>query len=104
MIELREDSKKFLVKDKKLCAYCQFLKVWYNMTIMKEWINEVWRKHSHFVFKNDMMLAMDDASMYKINNVNDKIKECKTKINIIPGELTRYLQPLGVSISKPFND
>ena len=47
-----------------------------------------------------MMLVMDDASMYKIDIVNDKIKECKTKISIISGGLTRYLQPLDVSINK----
>ena len=48
--------------------------------------------------------VMDDASMHKIDIVKDKIKECKTKISIIPGGLTRYLQPLDLSINKPFKD
>ena len=50
------------------------------------------------------MLVMDNALMHKINILKDKIKECKTKINMIPGGLTRYLQPQDVSVNKPFND
>ena len=50
------------------------------------------------------MLVMDDASMQKIDIVKDKIKECKTKIIMIPGGLTRYPQPLNLSINKPFKD
>ena len=75
-----------------------------NMTITKKWINEVWKKYSHFVFKKGTMLVMDDALMHKIDMVKDKIKERKTRISMIPGELTRYLQPLDVSINKPFKD
>ena len=50
------------------------------------------------------MLVMDDTSMHKIDNLKDKIKQFKTEISMIPGTLTRYLQPLYVSINKPFKD
>ena len=50
------------------------------------------------------MLVMDDSSMHKIDIVKYKIKECKTKISMIIGGLTRYLQPLDLSINKPFKD
>ena len=50
------------------------------------------------------VLVMDDASIYKIDILKNKIKEYKTKISMITGELTRYLQPLYASISKPFKD
>ena len=76
---------------------------WNNQTIMKKWINVVWRKHSHFVVKNTIQV-MDDASIHKIDIVKDKFKECKTKISVILARLTRYLQPLDVSINKPSKD
>ena len=47
------------------------------------------------------MLVMDDASMHKIDIEKDKAKECKTKINLIHGGLTKYLQSLDVSINNP---
>ena len=66
----------FFVKDKKIFAYCQLL-AWNNMTIMKKWINRIWRKNSHFVSNKVTMLVMDNVSMHKIDIVKDKIKECK---------------------------
>ena len=47
---------------------------------------------------------MDDASMHKIDIVKDKIKECKTKIIMIPDRLSKYFLPLDVSINKQFKD
>ena len=61
-------------------------------------------KYSYFVLKKDTMLVIDDASICKIDIVKDKTKEWKTKINMIPGDLARYLQPLDVSINKIFKD
>ena len=48
--------------------------------------------------------VVNDASMYTIDIVKDKIKECKTKLGMISGRLTKYLQPQDVSINKPFKD
>ena len=48
------------------------------------------------------MLVMDDVSMHKIDIVKDKLEECKTKVSMISGGLTRYLQD--VFINKRFKD
>ena len=50
------------------------------------------------------MLVMDDASVRKIDIVEDKIKECETKISMIPDGLKIYLQPLDVLINKPIKN
>ena len=69
-----------------------------------KWIYEVWRKYSHFVLKKDKMLVTNNTSIHKIDIVKDKIKECKTKINMIPDGLKRYLQTQNVFINKPFEN
>ena len=50
------------------------------------------------------MLVIDDASVYKIENIQQKFKNCGKKISLIPGSLIGYLQPLGVEINKHFKD
>ena len=50
------------------------------------------------------MLVMDDASVRKIDIVEDKIKECETKISMIPDGLKIYLQPLDAFINKPIKN
>ena len=54
--------------------------------------------------KKETILAMIDALMHKIDIVKDKVNDCKTKISMIPGGLSRYLHPLDASINKPFKD
>ena len=46
--------------------------------------------------------SLNDISMHKIDIVNGKIKEYKTKNKLILGGITKYFQPLDVSINKPF--
>ena len=50
------------------------------------------------------MLVMDGASMNKLDEIKKKINDWETSISMIPGGLTRYIQPLDVSINKQFKD
>ena len=50
------------------------------------------------------MLVMDNASMHKIPEINRSVELSETKVMMIPGGFTRYLQPLDVSINKPFKE
>ena len=88
-----------LVKSEQIFAYCQ-KKAWNNETIMKKWIIDVWRKYTYFDLKKNTMLVLDDASMHKIKEVKEQIESWNTHISLIPGGLTRYLQPLDISIKK----
>ena len=47
------------------------------------------------------MLIMDGASMHKTPEIKRSVELSETKV-MIPGGFTRYLQPLDVSIIKPF--
>ena len=82
-------------------AYCH-QKAWNNEFKIKLWISEVWRKYFHFEFQKDTMFIIDDASLNKIENIQQKIKDCGTKISMIQGNLIKYLQPFDISINKPF--
>ena len=55
-------------------------------------------------FKKKNMLVMDDASMNKMPEIKRSVELSETKVMIIPRGLTRYLQPLDVSINKPFKE
>ena len=50
------------------------------------------------------MLVLDEASVHKIPEIKKSLELSETKVMMIPGGLTRYLQPLDVSINKPFKD
>ena len=50
------------------------------------------------------MLIMYDAYMNKIPEIKRSVELSETKVMMIPGGLTRYLQPLYVSINKPFKE
>ena len=44
------------------------------------------------------MIVMNDASMYKIPEINRSVELNNTKMMMISGSLTRYLQPLDIPI------
>ena len=50
------------------------------------------------------MLVLDEASMHKIPEIKKSLKFSETKVKMIWGGLTLYLQPPYVSINKTFKD
>ena len=54
--------------------------------------------------KEKNILVMDDASMHKIPEIKRSVELSESKVMMIPGGLTKYLQPLDVSINKPFKE
>ena len=99
----KELGKHPLVESKQVFSYWH-RKAWNNEDIMMKWINAVWRKYAHFKLKKKNMLILDDASMHKTPGIRKSIELSETKVMMIPDGLTRYLQPLDVSINKPFKD
>ena len=71
---------------------------------MKKWVNAIWERYAHFKLKKKNMLVMDEASMHKIPEIKRSVELSETKVMMIPGGLTKYIQPLDVAISKPFKE
>ena len=47
---------------------------------------------------------MDDESIHKMLEIKRSVELSKIKVMMIPGGLTRYLQPLDVSIKIPLKE
>ena len=56
------------------------------------------------MLKRKDILVLDEPSMYKIHEIIKSLELCKTKVIVISGGRTRFLQPLDVSINKQFKD
>ncbi|KAK6743272.1 hypothetical protein RB195_010497 [Necator americanus] len=79
-------------------------KGWMNQELMKECIVEVWNKRENHNSDSDRSLLIFDSVRC---HVTDEVKQfCQqySKIAVIPGGLTKILQPLDVGINKPFKD
>ena len=50
------------------------------------------------------MLVLDEVSMHKIPEIKKSLELSETKVVMISGGLTWYLQSLDFSINKPFKD
>ncbi|KAK6760910.1 hypothetical protein RB195_022106 [Necator americanus] len=108
-----EKLKPMLIFKKKLMPKGQFPpdvivktneKGWMSQELMKEWIVEVWNKRENHNSDPDRSLLIFDSARY---HVTDEVKQfCQqySKIAVIPGGLTKILQPLDVGINKPFKD
>ncbi len=77
---------------------------WNDERTMKIWIEKVWKSYSFIKMKKPTLLVLDDATSHKTQEVKEMISECDTLIAMIPGGLTRCIQPLDRSINKPFKD
>ena len=79
------------------------INVWCTKEIMKIWNEKKLRKYMDSL--GDMvpnLLIMDQASMHITEDIIKEIEKYDTEIIFIPKDMTRVLQPLDVTINKPF--
>ena len=66
------------------------------------WLEKVWRQRPGGVRNKKSLLVWDQFSAHLTPKVNSKVRALNTDVAVIPGGLTGILQPLDVSMNKPF--
>lgn len=86
-------------KGKSIITYQE--KAWMDEEIMKEWIVNVWAAYTK---KKRALLVLDSFSAHLCDAIQELFRKYNTTVIVIPGGCTSVLQPLDVSINRPFKD
>ena len=98
----RKTLPKNMVFPHGLVVRCQE-KGWTNEDLVKDWLNTVWSKVGGLGHRKSM-LVWDSFRVHLSNPVRRTLQSLNTECAVIPGGMTGILQPLDVSINKPFKD
>ena len=98
----RKTLPKNMVFPHGLVVRCQE-KGWMNEDLVKDWLNTVWSKVGGLSHRKSM-LVWDSFRAHLSNPVRRTLQSLNTECAVIPGGMTGILQPLDVSINKPFKD
>ena len=79
-------------------------KGWMEEKGMLLWIKKVWKCRPGELLRKKACLVYDMFKTHLMDSIKSKLKEGNTDVAIIPGGLTSQLQPLDVSINKPFKE
>src|SRR5215475_13115967 len=69
---------------------------------MKLWLEKVWSKRPGGLLKKPSLLVFDQFKAHVTESTNRLATKLKMHLAVIPGGLTSQLQPLDVSVNKPF--
>ena len=79
-------------------------KGWMDENGIKLWIENIWNRRPGGIKKQQSLLVWDMFRSHITKNSKDRLSRHNTEIAVIPGGLTSLLQPLDVSLNKPFKD
>ena len=71
---------------------------------MLEWLKIVWGRRPRAFLNQPSMLVLHTFNKHLIDSVKNQLHKKKTELVVIPGGMTSVLQPMDVSINKPFKD
>lgn len=77
-------------------------KGWMSEEIMLEWLAEVWKKRKNSFFQPSGLLIMDSMRAHLVDSVKAAARKNAATLAIIPGGLTKILQPLDLAVNKSF--
>ena len=70
----------------------------------KLWVRKIWQNRPGGLHRRKSLLVWDKFSAHLTDGVTKAVRATNTDISVIPGGLTGILQPLDVSLNKPFKD
>lgn len=76
-------------------------KGWINEDMFSLWIREVWQKRKASFFSSPSLIIYDSAPAHLTEKVLKVVKQ-RSMPAVIPGGLTKILQPLDISVNKSF--
>jgi len=79
-------------------------KGWMTEELMLEWLKIVWGCRPRAFLDQTSMLVLDTFRGHLTDSVKNQLRKMKTELVAIPGEMTSVLQPMDVSVNKPFKD
>lgn len=77
-------------------------KGWMTDDLVVDWINTVWARRPGGLLRQKSMLVLDSFRGHLTEKVKSKIREEKSDLVVIPGGMTKMLQPLDVVVNRPF--
>ena len=75
---------------------------WMDGEGMKLWLEKVWSSCPGGLLKKPSLLVCDQFKARVRESTKSLATKLKTHLAVIPGGLTSQLQPLDVSVNKPF--
>lgn len=79
-------------------------KGWMDENGVKLWMENVWQRRPGALRNQHSLLVWDMFRSHVTESTKNRLAQNNTKIAVIPGGLTSMLQPLDVSLNKPFKD
>ena len=77
-------------------------KGWMDGEEMKLWLEKVWSKRPGGLLKKPSLLVCDQFKVHVTESTKRLATKLRTHLSVIPGGLTNQLQPLTISVHKPF--
>jgi len=72
--------------------------------LVKDWVDKVWDRRPGALRTQKAMLVLDSFQGHLNEDVKTKLQRGRTDMVVIPGGVTPILQPLDISINKPFKE
>ena len=76
-------------------------KGWINQNMMHFWLDKVWRVRKGGFFRPKSLLALDSCRAHIIPEIKNLIQQY-SNLAVIPGGLTKRLQPLDLTVNRSF--